>query len=464
MELNSLTAISPTDGRYGAKTEPLREIFSEYGLIRYRVLVEILWLKTFAGRPELAEAREPEAAARHRLDTIVSDFSLADAERVKAIEKRINHDLKAVEYFLREKIADHAGLEALSAFIHFACTSEDVNNLSHALMLADARNQHLQPALQAVMHALADLAERHAGLAMLSRTHGQPASPTTLGKEIGIFLHRLHRQYDLFHHQPVLGKFNGAVGNFNAHLAAYPEADWMRISREFVESLGLRWNPHTTQIESHDYMAEYFQCIARINTVFLDLCRDLWGYVSLGYFRQKVTAGEVGSSTMPHKVNPIDFENAEGNLGVANSLLLHLSEKLPVSRWQRDLSDSTAIRAMGAAIAHSLIAWQSLLKGLEKLEAAPDTLAADLDNAWEVLAEPVQTVLRKHGVVEAYEKLKELTRGKAIDRASLKTIIRQLDLPQTAKRDLLALTPAAYTGNAEQQARMIIERVRRELG
>jgi adenylosuccinate lyase len=464
MELNSLTAISPTDGRYGAKTEPLREIFSEYGLIRYRVLVEILWLKTLAGRPELAEAREPDAAARHRLDTIVSDFSLADAERVKAIEKRINHDLKAVEYFLREKIADHAGLEALSAFIHFACTSEDVNNLSHALMLADARNQHLQPALQAVMHALADLAERHAGLAMLSRTHGQPASPTTLGKEIGIFLHRLHRQYDLFHHQPVLGKFNGAVGNFNAHLAAYPEADWMRISREFVESLGLRWNPHTTQIESHDYMAEYFQCIARINTVFLDLCRDLWGYVSLGYFRQKVTAGEVGSSTMPHKVNPIDFENAEGNLGVANSLLLHLSEKLPVSRWQRDLSDSTAIRAMGAAIAHSLIAWQSLLKGLEKLEAAPDTLAADLDNAWEVLAEPVQTVLRKHGVVEAYEKLKELTRGKAIDRASLKTIIRQLDLPQTAKRDLLALTPAAYTGNAEQQARMIIERVRRELG
>ena len=458
MELNSLTAISPVDGRYGGKTEALRDIFSEYGLIRYRVLVEIQWLQTLAGHPGLPEVREPSVAARQLLDNIIADFSLADAARVKAIEQTTNHDLKAVEYFLREKMAGMPELQSLAGFIHFACTSEDINNLSHALMLSDARNQILQPAVRSLCAKLADLTENYAGQAMLARTHGQTASPTTLGKEIGIFLHRLQRQYDQFHHVAVLGKMNGAVGNFNAHLAAYPELDWLRISREFVESLGLVWNPHTTQIESHDYMAEYFHTLARINTILIDLCRDLWSYIALGYFRQTPIAGEVGSSTMPHKVNPIDFENAEGNLGVANSLLQHLAEKLPISRWQRDLSDSTVIRTMGTAIAHSSIAWQACLKGLDKLEAVPEKLAADLNSAWEVLAEPIQTVMRRHGVDQAYEKLKQLTRGRTIDQATLKNIIKQLKLPVAAVQALLALTPAQYTGNAEQQARLIAAR------
>ncbi|MBF8269151.1 MAG: adenylosuccinate lyase [Gammaproteobacteria bacterium] len=464
MELNSLTAISPVDGRYGSKTEDLRDIFSEYGLIRYRVLVEIQWLQTLAGHPGLPEVQEPGVTARQLLDNIIADFSLEDAARVKAIEQTTNHDLKAVEYFLREKMAGNPELQALVGFIHFACTSEDINNLSHALMLADARNQILQPALQTLSARLADLTDNYAGLAMLARTHGQTASPTTLGKEIGIFLHRLQRQYDQFHHVAVLGKINGAVGNFNAHLAAYPKVDWLQVSREFVESLGLVWNPHTTQIESHDYMAEYFQTLARINTILIDLCRDVWGYIALGYFRQKTVAGEVGSSTMPHKVNPIDFENAEGNLGVANSLLQHLAEKLPISRWQRDLSDSTVIRTMGTAIAHSTIAWQACIKGLDRLEAVTEKLAADLDGAWEVLAEPIQTVMRRHGVDQAYEKLKELTRGRAIDQATLRKIIKQLELPDAARQALLALTPAQYTGNAEQQARLIAARVKQGPG
>ena len=333
MELNRLTAISPVDGRYGGKTEALREIFSEYGFIRYRVLVEIQWLQTLAGYEGLDGIREPGVEARQLLDSIITDFSLADAARIKEIEQTTNHDMKAVEYFLREKIADNPALSSLSEFIHFACTSEDINNLSHALMLSDVRNQVLQPALRDVMKKLVELTKTYAALPMLSRTHGQTASPTTLGKEIGIFLHRLHRQYELFHQITVLGKLNGAVGNYNAHFAAYPAADWMKISREFVEALGLVWNPHTTQIESHDYMAEYFQNLARINTILVDMCRDVWSYISLGYFRQAAVAGEVGSSTMPHKVNPIDFENAEGNLGIANSLLYHMAEKLPVPRW-----------------------------------------------------------------------------------------------------------------------------------
>jgi len=455
MELNRLTAISPVDGRYGGKTEPLREIFSEYGFIRYRVLVEIQWLQTIAGCDGLEGIPDPGVDARQLLDNIISDFSTADAARIKEIEQTTNHDMKAVEYFLREKIADNLVLSSLAGFIHFACTSEDINNLSHALMLSDVRNQILQPALRDVMNKLSDLTQTYAALPMLSRTHGQTASPTTLGKETGIFLHRLHRQYELLHHLTVLGKFNGAVGNYNAHLTAYPDADWMKITREFVEALGLVWNPHTTQIESHDYMAEYFHNLARINTVLIDLCRDIWSYISLGYFRQAAVAGEVGSSTMPHKVNPIDFENAEGNLGVANSLLYHMAEKLPVSRWQRDLSDSTVIRTMGSAIAHSLIAWQSCLKGLSKLEAVPEMLESDLKEAWEVLAEPIQTVMRRYGDEQAYEKLKQLTRGRTIDQTEIEKFISTLDIPDKAKQSLLALTPANYCGNAEQQALMI---------
>ena len=464
MKLDNLTAISPVDGRYGNKTEALREIFSEYGFIRYRVLVEIQWLQTLAGNQDLAGIPDPGTEARQLLDGIISDFSLADANRIKEIEQTTNHDMKAVEYFLREKISGNPELAALSEHIHFACTSEDINNLSHALMLADARNLCLQPALRDVMGKLVELTQQYAALAMLSRTHGQTASPTTLGKEMGIFLHRLHRQYEQFHQVTVLGKFNGAVGNYNAHLAAYPDADWMKISHEFVESLGLVWNPHTTQIESHDYMAEYFQNLARINTILIDLCRDVWSYISLGYFRQATVAGEIGSSTMPHKVNPIDFENAEGNLGVANSLLNHLAEKLPISRWQRDLSDSTVIRTMGTAIAHSIIAWQSCLKGLNKLEAVPEALETDLSETWEVLAEPIQTVMRRHGVEQAYEKLKQLTRGRTIDQAAIVSFIQALEIPEQDKQSLLALTPMNYCGNAEQQALMIAANANELLG
>lgn len=457
MKLDNLTAVSPVDGRYGNKTESLRDIFSEYGFIRYRVLVEIQWLQMLAGDRGLAEIRELGVEAGQLLDGIISDFSIADAARIKEIEQTTNHDMKAVEYFLREKVAANPELAALSEYIHFGCTSEDINNLSHALMLSDVRNLSLQPALKDIMSNLAELTQKYAALIMLSRTHGQTASPTTLGKELGIFLHRLQRQFEQFHHTAVFGKLNGAVGNYNALLAAYPDADWMKISRDFVESLGLACNPHTTQIESHDYMAEYFQNLARINTILIDLCRDIWSYISLGYFRQAAVAGEIGSSTMPHKVNPIDFENAEGNLGVANSLFNHLAEKLPISRWQRDLSDSTVIRTMGTAIAHSIIAWQSCLKGLNKLEAVPDRLEADLNEAWEVLAEPIQTVMRRHGVEQAYEKLKQLTRGKEIDQAAIENFIRTLAIPDQAKQSLLSLTPTNYCGNAEQQALMIVE-------
>lgn len=462
MELDSLTAVSPVDGRYGEKTRALREIFSEYGFIRYRVLVEIQWLQALAEHPGLPEIQEPGAEAKQLLDSIIASFSIEDARRVKEIENTTNHDMKAVEYYLKEKTAENPELKAISEFIHFACTSEDINNLSHALMLSDARNISLQPVLQEVIARLAGLTETYASQPMISRTHGQTASPTTLGKEIGIFLHRLHCQYDKLHHVEVLGKMNGAVGNYNAHLAAYPDVDWMEFSQDFVESLGLSWNQHTTQIEPHDCMAEYFQTLIRINTILIDLCRDIWGYISLGYFRQKAVAGEIGSSTMPHKVNPIDFENAEGNLGVANSMLNHLTVKLPISRWQRDLSDSTAIRTMGTAIAHSIIAYQSCLKGLDKLEVVAEKLEKDLENAWEVIAEPVQTVMRRYGVEKAYEKLKDMTRGQSVDHKAIEKFIYGLDVPDDAKQRLLALTPASYTGNAEQQAKLIVSRVKRK--
>lgn len=452
MELNFLTAISPVDGRYGSKTEALREIFSEYGLIRYRVIVEVRWLQKLAKLAAIKEVPALSKAANKRLEHIISGFAFAQAARVKQIEATTNHDVKAVEYFLKEQFAGNRELNKVSEFLHFACTSEDINNLCHAMMLADARNDHLLPLARQVLQQLAALSKQHAGQPMIARTHGQTASPTTLGKEIAIFVHRLQRQLDTLTTCPVLGKFNGAVGNFNAHLAAYPDVDWMNVSRTFVESLDLDWNPHTTQIESHDYMAEYFHALIRFNTILIDLCRDLWGYISLGYFRQKTRAGEIGSSTMPHKVNPIDFENAEGNLGIANALLGHLAEKLPISRWQRDLTDSTSIRNMGTAIAHSVIAWQSCLKGLSKLEAGNAVINADLDTSWEVLAEAIQTVMRRYGIEKPYEKLKDLTRGQTVSKEIISKFVQGLKIPDQEKKRLLALTPGKYVGNAKHQA------------
>jgi len=452
MELDKLTAISPVDGRYADKTQSLRSIFSEYGLIRYRVLVEIQWLKALAATPEIIEAEPLNVEASQYLDAIVSEFSIQDAERIKEIEATTNHDVKAVEYFLKERTVDREDLRSISEFFHFACTSEDINNLSHALMLTDAKHQCLLPLLNDIISELADFTGKQAGQAMLSRTHGQTASPTTLGKEIGVFVHRLRRQLEQFQSIGILGKINGAVGNFNAHLAAYPEVDWTGIAREFVESLGLAWNPYTTQIESHDYMAEYLHALCRTNTILIDFCRDVWAYISLGYFHQKSVAGEIGSSTMPHKVNPIDFENAEGNLGIANSMFSHMAEKLPISRWQRDLSDSTVIRSIGTGIAYSQIAYLSCLKGIGKLEVMPDKLESDLDNSWEVMAEPIQTALRRHGIEQAYEKLKELTRGQDVTRDSIRRFITESELPAETKKRLLDLTPAEYTGNAKQQA------------
>ena len=456
MELSHLTAISPIDGRYGSRTAELRNIFSEYGLFHKRVEVEIRWLQTLANHPGITGPEELSPAAVQALDEIIRNFSAADAARIKEIEKNTNHDVKAVEYFVREKISDNAELHPLSEFIHFACTSEDINNLGQGLQLAQAREIHLCTALHRLVDALGDLAARWAAQPMLSRTHGQPASPTTLGKELAIFVHRLQQQLELFRQVEILGKMNGATGNFNAHLVACPDVDWMALSRTFVESLGLAHNPHPTQIESHDYQAEYFQAIGRINTILVDLCRDIWGYIALDYFRLKPVAGEVGSSTMPHKVNPIDFENAEGNLGVANALLGFLAEKLPVSRWQRDLTDSTVNRNTGSAIAHCIIAYQSCLKGLGKLEANTDRINADLDDNPEVLAEAIQTVMRRHGIEGSYEKLKELTRGQRLDRATLGKFIAGLDLPAGVKTALAELGPRDYTGNAEEQTGQII--------
>ncbi|MDY6941857.1 MAG: adenylosuccinate lyase [Pseudomonadota bacterium] len=455
MELSSLTAISPIDGRYADKTFQLRDIFSEFGLIRYRVIVEVRWLQTLASEPTIQEVPALSKQANDRLENVIKRFGFEHAQRVKTIEATTNHDVKAVEYFLKEQIAGDPELEAISEFIHFACTSEDVNNLCYALMCEEARKQAIVPILDDVYEALRTLAHRYADLPMLSRTHGQPASPTTLGKEMANYVYRLQRQRDQFNRIEILGKLNGAVGNFNAHLAAYPEVDWPDLSQRFVRELGVAYNPYTTQIEPHDYLAEYFGAIARINTILLDFARDVWGYISVGYFRQKPVENEVGSSTMPHKVNPIDFENAEGNIGVANALFEHLSSKLPISRWQRDLSDSTVLRNLGVGVAHSLIAYQSLLRGIDKLEADPRVLERDLNDNWEVLAEPIQTVMRRYGIEKPYEKLKKLTRGQRVTQESLRSFIAELEIPQDVKTRLLELTPHGYVGNAAEQARDI---------
>ncbi|TAK50990.1 MAG: adenylosuccinate lyase [Betaproteobacteria bacterium] len=450
-----LTALSPLDGRYAKSVDPLRPYFSEHALIRYRVRVELRWLQALAAAPAIRELKPFSAATRRALAQLETGFSAADGERIKVIEAATNHDVKAIEYWLKEKLAHNREIERSLEFIHFACTSEDINNLAYALMLAESREHVLLPRLDALIAALRTLARRHADLPMLSRTHGQPASPTTLGKEIANVVHRLRRARRSIAAVALLGKLNGAVGNYNAHLAAYPEVDWPRFARRFVERLGLEFNPYTIQIEPHDSFAELFDAYARANTVLLDLDRDLWGYVALGYFRQRPKAGEVGSSTMPHKVNPIDFENSEGNVGVANALLRHLADKLPVSRWQRDLSDSTALRNAGSALGHTLLAYAACLRGLGKLQADPARLAADLDANWEVLAEAVQQVMRRYGVAEAYEQLKALARGRRLGRAQLAAFIRGLKIPAGAKRRLLALTPAAYTGLAASLAKRI---------
>ena len=453
MELTALTALSPLDGRYGSKTAALRDFFSEYALIKYRVIVEIEWLKALAAEPGIAEVPAFSAGAIALLDGIADHFSVADAERVKVIEATTNHDVKAVEYFLKEKTRSNPEIAAVSEFFHFACTSEDINNLSHALMLKGARDAVLLPALEKVIARLTDMAHELADLPMLSRTHGQPASPTTVGKELANVVYRLRRAWDAIGAVELLGKINGAVGNYNAHLSAYPELDWEDFARNFINELGLNFNPYTIQIEPHDAMAELYDAIARTNTVLIDLDRDVWGYISQGYFKQKTKAGEVGSSTMPHKVNPIDFENSEGNLGIANAVLRHLSEKLPISRWQRDLTDSTVLRNMGVAMGYAVLAYSSLMTGLNKLELNEEALADDLNASWEVLAEPIQTVMRRFGVQGAYEKLKEVTRGKTVTAEALHTLIRSLEIPQAEKDRLLAMTPGSYTGKAAELAR-----------
>ena len=455
MQLTSLTAISPIDGRYGSKTADLRPIFSEYGLIRFRVAVEIRWLQSLAAHPGITEVPAFSGAAEAALESIITGFTETDARRVKDIERTTNHDVKAVEYLIKEKFAGNDELENVSEFVHFACTSEDINNLSHAMMLREGRDAVLLPQVDAVINAIRSLAHKYADHPMLSRTHGQPASPTTLGKELANVVTRLLRQREQIVAVTLMGKINGAVGNYNAHLSAYPEIDWVLHAQTFVESLGIAWNPYTTQIEPHDYMAELFDAVARFNTVLIDFCRDIWSYISIGYFRQKTVAGEIGSSTMPHKVNPIDFENAEGNLGIANALFDHFALKLPVSRWQRDLTDSTVLRNMGVGLAYTTIALQSALRGIDKLEIDAQRLASDLDANWEVLAEPIQTVMRRYGIEQPYEKLKALTRGQRIDQVGMQAFIDTLDLPDAVKAMLREMTPASYIGNAEAQARAI---------
>ena len=452
--MNPISALSPLDGRYGAKLKGLQAYFSECGLIRYRLQIEVEWFKALSAEPALKEIAPFSSATMQGLDAIVAQFSEADADAVKAIEAQTNHDVKALEYWLKGKLSALPEALATSEFIHFACTSEDINNLSYALMLRDARGVVMLPTLAAIIARLRELAHTHADLAMLSRTHGQAATPTTLGKEMANVVHRLERAMKNISAIKLTGKINGAVGNYNAHLAAYPDFDWENFARSFVEKLGLEFNPYTTQIEPHDSIAELFDAYARLNTILIDLNRDIWGYVSLGYFKQKVKAGEVGSSTMPHKVNPIDFENSEGNLGLANALLRHLSDKLPISRWQRDLSDSTVLRNVGVACGYSLLAYDSCLKGLGKLEANPQRLAEDLDANWEVLAEPIQTVMRRYGIANPYEQLKELTRGKArITREEMQAFIEKLNIPKNAKSALLEITPGSYLGKAAELAK-----------
>ncbi len=448
MNLTALTALSPVDGRYGSKAAALRPIFSEYGLIRQRVIVEVRWLQQLAAIPAIAEVPALSASANEFLEQLLANFNEQHAERVKEIERTTNHDVKAVEYFLKEQVADHAELAAVSEFIHFACTSEDINNLSHALMLKEALTTVMVPAMTELTQAIKGLAQQHKSVPMMARTHGQPATPTTLGKEMANVYVRLQRQLVQLQQVPLLGKINGAVGNYNAHLAAYPDVDWHQVAAQFVTSLGLTFNAYTTQIEPHDYIAELFDCVARFNTIVIDFDRDVWGYIALNHFKQRTIAGEVGSSTMPHKVNPIDFENSEGNLGLANAVFQHLAAKLPISRWQRDLTDSTVLRNLGVGFAYALIAYQASLKGISKLEVNTTQLAAELDQNWELLAEPIQTVMRRYGIEKPYEKLKELTRGKRVDQVAMAAFIDSLALPEQVKADLKLLSPANYIGRA----------------
>ena len=456
MSLTTLNALSPLDGRYQSKLDALRPYFSEYALIKHRAWVEVEWLKALSAAPALQEIAPFSVETIAELDSAIANFSEADATQVKAIEARTNHDVKALEYWLKEKFEGNPEVKKASEFIHFACTSEDINNLSHGLMLKGARGNVILPFLSSVIDRLTELATQLADTPMLSRTHGQTASPTTVGKEFANVVYRLQRQQKQLQKNEILGKINGAVGNFNAHLSAYPDFDWESFAQTFVTHLGLTYNPYTIQIEPHDYMAELYDTLARINTIFIDINRDIWGYISVGYFKQKVKAGEIGSSTMPHKVNPIDFENSEGNLGLANAVLRHLAEKLPVSRWQRDLTDSTVLRNMGVAFGYTLLGYDSCLRGLNKLEANFEKLAADLDNSWEVLAEPIQTVMRRYGIENPYEQLKELTRGKGgINKQSLHTFIQDLKIPADAKQLLLEMTPASYIGKAAELAKNI---------
>lgn len=457
MRLCSLTSLSPLDGRYAPKTADLQPIFSEFGLIRYRILVEIRWLQHLSQLAELPEVPTFTPTSHNFLNQLAAHFSIEDGYRVKEIEKTTNHDVKAVEYFIKQAISPQPELNKVKEFVHFGCTSEDINNLAYALMLQKGRAEKLLPQMQEIIQRITQMAQDFAEIPMLSRTHGQPATPTTLGKEFANVAYRLFLQYQQVAQVKILGKFNGAVGNYNAHLSAYPHIDWENVARQFISDLGLTWNPYTTQIEPHDYIAELFDAVARFNTILIDFCRDVWSYISLGYFKQKVVAGEVGSSTMPHKVNPIDFENAEGNLGVGNALLHHLSNKLPISRWQRDLTDSTVLRNVGVGIAYSVVAYESALKGLKKLEVNQAVIEKDLLQTWEVLAEPIQTVMRRYGIEGAYEKLKDLTRGQGIHQDSLQAFIHTLALPEAEKNRLLTWTPLNYTGNAAQQAKNLLE-------
>ncbi|PHI31240.1 adenylosuccinate lyase [Budvicia aquatica] len=448
MELSSLTAVSPIDGRYGDKVSALRTIFSEFGLLKFRVTVEVRWLQKLADCAEIKEVPVFSQEANDFLNALVDNFSETDALRIKAIERTTNHDVKAVEYFLKEKVAAIAELHAVSEFIHFACTSEDINNLSHALMLSTARQDVITPAWRNIIDSVKNLAGQYRDIPLLSRTHGQPATPTTVGKELANVAYRMERQYKQLAQVEILGKINGAVGNYNAHIVAYPEVNWHQFSESFVTSLGITWNPYTTQIEPHDYIAELFDCIARFNTILLDFDRDIWGYIALNHFKQKTIAGEIGSSTMPHKVNPIDFENSEGNLGLSNAILGHLATKLPVSRWQRDLTDSTVLRNLGVGLGYALIAYQSTMKGVSKLEVNEGNLRNELDHNWEVLAEPIQTVMRRYGIEKPYEKLKELTRGKRVTAEDMQVFIDGLELPEAEKARLKTMTPANYIGYA----------------
>lgn len=448
MELSALSAISPVDGRYGSKTKALRPIFSEFGLIKYRVTVEVRWLQKLAATSEISEVPAFSSEANAVLDTIVTSFSEDDALNIKKIEATTNHDVKAVEYFLKKKISDNTELNAVTEFIHFACTSEDINNLSHGLMLTECREHVLLPVVDEILSEIKALAVEYQTMPMMCRTHGQPASPSTMGKEMANVYVRLKRQRDQITAVEMLGKINGAVGNYNAHISAYPEVNWHNFSNEFVTSLGLTWNAFTTQIEPHDYIAELFDAVARFNTILIDFDRDMWGYIALGHFKQKTVAGEIGSSTMPHKVNPIDFENSEGNLGIANAIFGHLAQKLPISRWQRDLTDSTVLRNLGVGFGHALIAYGATLKGISKLQVNEQALLDELDKNWEVLAEPIQTVMRRYGIEKPYEKLKELTRGKRVNADSMREFIATLDMPQSAKDELTVMTPASYIGRA----------------